>query len=173
MRYQVTVGDRRLDVDVDGARVTVDGVECHAELRSLPGTPLRQLVLDARSFVFLMERGERGAWVLEAAGDRFDVLVLDDWGLAALDGPTRSDLMEVIDDRAGTRSTIVTSQLPVEHWHAWIGDATVADAILDRLLSRSHRLELKGASLRPRKADSAPTADGEPIKPSAATGKSR
>ena len=66
MRYQVTVGDRRLDVDVDGARVTVDGVECHAELRSLPGTPLRQLVLDARSFVFLMESRERGAWVLEA-----------------------------------------------------------------------------------------------------------
>ena len=111
-----------------------------------------------------------------AALARTDVLVLDDWGLAALDGPTRSDLMEVIDDRAGTRSTIVTSQLPVEHWHAWIGDATVADAILDRLLSRSHRLELKGASLRPRKADSAPrapTADGEPTNPSAATGKSR
>ena len=87
-----------------------------------------------------------------AAVARTDVLVLDDWGLAALDGPTRSDLMEVIDDRAGTRSTIVTSQLPVEHWHAWIGDATVADAILDRLLSRSHRLVLKGESLRPRKA---------------------
>jgi DNA replication protein DnaC len=111
-----------------------------------------------------------------AALARTDVLVLDDWGLAALDGPTRSDLMEVIDDRAGTRSTIVTSQLPVEHWHAWIGDATVADAILDRLLSRSHRLVLKGESMRPRKAASAaiaPTADSAPIKPSAATGKSR
>ena len=108
-----------------------------------------------------------------AALARTDVLVLDDWGLAALDGPTRSDLMEVIDDRAGTRSTIVTSQLPVEHWHAWIGDATVADAILDRLLSRSHRLELKGESLRPRKAASATMAHSEPIKPSAAAGKSR
>ena len=51
--------------------------------------------------------------------------------------PRRSDLLEIIDDRAGTRATIVTSQLPVEHWHAWIGDATIADAILDRLLSRS------------------------------------
>ena len=60
--------------------------------------------------------------------------------------------MEVIDDRAGSRPTIVTSQLPVEHWHAWIGDATIADAILDRLLSRSHRLNLKGQSLRPGKA---------------------
>ena len=69
-----------------------------------------------------------------------------------MDGPTRADLMEVIDDRAGTRPTIVTSQLPVEHWHAWIGDATVADAILDRLLSRSHRLNLKGKSMRPSKA---------------------
>lgn len=111
-----------------------------------------------------------------AAVARTDVLVLDDWGLAALDGPTRSDLMELIDDRAGTRSTIVTSQLPVEHWHAWIGDATVADAILDRLLSRSHRLELTGESLRPRKAASAAiesTAHSEPTKPSAATGKSR
>jgi DNA replication protein DnaC len=80
------------------------------------------------------------------------VLLLDDWGLAALDGSTRADLMEVIDDRAGSRPTIVTSQLPVEHWHAWIGDATIADAILDRLLSRSHRLNLKGQSLRPGKA---------------------
>lgn len=86
-----------------------------------------------------------------AALARTDVLLLDDWGLAALDGPTRSDLMEVIDDRAGTRATIITSQLPVEHWHAWIGDATIADAILDRLLSRSHRLALKGKSMRPRK----------------------
>lgn len=83
-----------------------------------------------------------------AAVARTDVLLLDDWALAAMDGPTRSDLMEVIDDRAGSRATIITSQLPVEHWHAWIGDATIADAILDRLLSRSHRLALKGKSLR-------------------------
>ncbi len=83
-----------------------------------------------------------------AAVARTDVLLLDDWALAAMDGPTRADLMEVIDDRASTRATIITSQLPVEHWHAWIGDATIADAILDRLLSRSHRLVLKGKSLR-------------------------
>ena len=104
-----------------------------------------------------MLRGNGGFSRWLAALARTDVLVLDDWGLASLDGPTRSDLMEIIDDRAGTRSTIVTSQLPVEHWHAWIGDATVADAILDRLLSRSHRLELKGESLRPRKAVNAAT----------------
>jgi len=88
------------------------------------------------------------------------VLLLDDWALAAMDGPTRADLMEVIDDRAGTRATIITSQLPVEHWHAWIGDATIADAILDRLLSRSHRLALKGKSLRPQRPGVATAATG-------------
>jgi DNA replication protein DnaC len=102
-----------------------------------------------------------------AAVARTDVLVLDDWGMSALDGPTRSDLMEIIDDRAGTRATIVTSQLPVEHWHAWIGDATIADAILDRLLSRSHRLALKGKSMRPAKA-SGSAVTGDP--PSGPTG---
>jgi DNA replication protein DnaC len=98
-----------------------------------------------------------------AALARTDVLVLDDWGMTALDAPTRADLMEIIDDRAGTRATIVTSQLPVEHWHAWIGEATIADAILDRLLSRSHRLALKGKSLRPRKAPGSVSADDAPI----------
>ena len=75
---------------------------------------------------------------------------------------TRSDLLEIIDDRAGTRATIVTSQLPVEHWHAWIGDATIADAILDRLLSRSQRLALKGKSLRPGKQPSS-TLPADPV----------
>lgn len=90
--------------------------------------------------------GGFGRWL--AAVARTDVLLLDDWGLAALDGPTRADLMEVIDDRAGVRPTIVTSQLPVEHWRSWIGNSTIADAMLDRLLARSHRLNLKGQSLR-------------------------
>ena len=99
---------------------------------------------------------------------RTDVLVLDDWGMVALDALTRSDLMEIIDDRAGTRATIVTSPLPVEHWHAWIGDATIADAILDRLLSPSHRLALKGKSLRPSKAGN--SLDGGDAPPSKPTG---
>ena len=83
--------------------------------------------------------------------DRFakvDVLVLDDWGLATIPPASRHDLLEVIDDRTGTRSTIVTSQLPVKLWHDHIGDPTVADAILDRLLNSAHRLELKGPSRR-------------------------
>ncbi len=128
----------------------------------------------AEELRILHGNGGFSRWLAMVA--RADVLVLDDWGLAALDGPTRSDLMELIDDRAGTRATIVTSQLPVEHWHAWIGDATVADAILDRLLSRSHRLVLKGESLRPRKPGStavASTAQTQSIKPTDATGKLR
>jgi DNA replication protein DnaC len=115
----------------------------------------------AEDLRILHGNGGFARWLAGVA--RTDVLVLDDWGMAALDGPTRSDLMEIIDDRAGTRPTLVTSQLPIEHWHAWIGDATVADAILDRLLSRSHRLALKGKSLRPGKASGAGDADDAPV----------
>ena len=79
---------------------------------------------------------------------RTDVLILDDWALAPLEPAARADLLEIIDDRAGTRATILTTQLPVEHWHSWIGDPTIADAILDRLLAREHRITLKGESLR-------------------------
>ena len=68
--------------------------------------------------------------------------------MGAIDATTRSDLLEIIDDRAAQRATIITSQLPVEHWHAWIGDATIADAILDRIMQRHHRITLMGDSLR-------------------------
>jgi DNA replication protein DnaC len=77
-----------------------------------------------------------------------EVLVLDDWGVSALDPATRSDLLEIIDDRAANKATIITTQLPVDHWHAWIGDETVADAILDRVMQRVHRINLGGDSLR-------------------------
>lgn len=78
---------------------------------------------------------------------RTDVLLLDDWGMTPLDQAGRHDLLEVIDDRS-TRSTIITSQLPIKHWHAWLNDPTVADDILDRLIHRAHRIGLKGESLR-------------------------
>lgn len=77
-----------------------------------------------------------------------DVLLLDDWGMSALDSQTRGDLLEIIDDRAGQRATIITSQLPIEHWHEWIGDATIADAMLDRLMQSHHRFTLTGDSMR-------------------------
>lgn len=83
---------------------------------------------------------------------RIDTLVIDDWGLAVLDDVHRRDLLEVLDDRHGARSTIVTSQLPVEHWHAAIGNATLADAILDRLVHNAHQLDLRGDSMRKKRA---------------------
>ncbi len=79
---------------------------------------------------------------------RTDVIVLDDWGLAKLTAPQRRDLLEVLDDRHDRRSTLITSQLPVEHWHKIIGDPTLADAILDRLVHNTYRIELKGESMR-------------------------
>lgn len=82
-----------------------------------------------------------------------DVLLIDDWGLAPPSAAERSDLLEVLDDRVGTRSTVITSQLPIEHWHEYLGEPTLADAILDRILHSSHRLTLAGESMRkPRKA---------------------
>ena len=83
-----------------------------------------------------------------------DVLILDDWGLAALGDEERRDLMEIIEARSGRRSTIVTSQLPVKKWHDQIGDPTIADSILDRLIHNAHRIELKGhQSLRKKRTD--------------------
>ena len=90
--------------------------------------------------------GVFGKWLLALA--RTDVLILDDWGIRAIDSATRSDLLEIIDDRAGHKASIITSQLPIDHWHAWIGDATIADAILDRILQRHHRFTLTGESKR-------------------------
>lgn len=80
------------------------------------------------------------------------VLILDDLGLAPLTDYERRDLLEVIEDRHGIASTIVTSQLPVEHWHEMIGDPTIADALLDRLIHNAHRIELKGESMRKRRS---------------------
>jgi DNA replication protein DnaC len=79
---------------------------------------------------------------------RVQLLILDDWGLVPLTAEQRRDLLEVMDDRHERGSTIVTSQLPVEHWHEIIGSPTIADAILDRLVHNAHRLTLKGESMR-------------------------
>jgi DNA replication protein DnaC len=79
---------------------------------------------------------------------RVDVLIIDDFALAPLDAHQRQDLLEVLEDRTGTRSSVVTSQLPVAKWHAHLDDPTLADAICDRLLHNAHRLVLKGPSRR-------------------------
>lgn len=81
---------------------------------------------------------------------KVDVLLLDDWGLALLDDQRRRDLLEILDERYQVRSTLITSQLPVKHWHESIGDPTLADAILDRVVHQAHMLTLDGESLRKR-----------------------
>ena len=77
-----------------------------------------------------------------------ELLILDDFGLEPLKQTQRNDLLEIMDDRYGHHSTLVSSQLPSSEWHASIGDATLADAILDRLMHNAHRIELKGTSMR-------------------------
>ena len=81
-----------------------------------------------------------------------DLLVLDDWGLSPLTEGQRRDLLEIVEDRHNLKSTMITSQMPVEHWHELIGDPTLADAILDRLIHNAHRVPLKGESLRKKQA---------------------
>ena len=76
------------------------------------------------------------------------LLLMVDWGVAPPSAKERSDLLEVLDDRVAARSTVITSQLPIEHWHEYLGDPTLADAILDRLLHSSHKLALTGESMR-------------------------
>jgi DNA replication protein DnaC len=97
-------------------------------------------------------RGDgRYARLLKTLG-RADLLILDDWGLSVLTAPERRDLLEILEDRHGRASTIVTSQVPVDTWHEVIADPTLADAILDRLVHNAHRLQLAGESMRKRNA---------------------
>ena len=86
---------------------------------------------------------------------RFDLLVLDDWGLAPMNDAGRRDLLEILDDRYDRRATLVASQLPVENWHQALADPTLADAILDRLIHNAHRIPLHGESMRKQRADAA------------------
>ncbi|WP_445570916.1 IS21-like element ISPsy14 family helper ATPase IstB [Pseudomonas sp. E102] len=87
---------------------------------------------------------------LMAGYAKTDLLILDDWGLAPFTAAQRRDMLELLDDRYGSRSTLVTSQMPVDKWHALIGDPTLGDAILDRLVHNAYRIELKGESMRRR-----------------------
>lgn len=96
---------------------------------------------------------------------RADVLILDDWGLTPFAGDQDRDLLEVMEDRHGSRSTIITSQLPIESWHQLMPNPTVADAILDRLVHNSYRINLTGESmrkLRGKKPDAEPLGDSVP-----------
>lgn len=84
---------------------------------------------------------------------KMDLLIIDDWGLSVLTNQERTDMLETLEDRHGIHSTIITSQLPIEHWHETIGNPTLADAILDRLIHNAHKIQLKGGSMRKMKTD--------------------
>ncbi len=77
-----------------------------------------------------------------------DLLIIDDWGLSPFDDHGRRDILEILEDRHNIRSTVITSELPVPHWHEVIGDPTLADAILDRLVHNAYKINLKGDSMR-------------------------
>jgi DNA replication protein DnaC len=95
-----------------------------------------------------LARGDgRYAHIQRALGG-VQLLILDDWGLQPLDGVARHDLLEILEERYGRRSTIITSQIPVDKWHELISDPTYADAILDRIVHNAHRINLTGHSLR-------------------------
>lgn len=83
---------------------------------------------------------------------KFALLVIDDWGIPNLTADDRERLLEVLDDRGGVRATLIAAQLPIEQWHAYIGDQTLADAICDRLVHGAHRVVLAGESMRKRRA---------------------
>ena len=85
--------------------------------------------------------------------NRIDVLVIDDWVMAPMAEAERRDFWEIAEDRYQTRSMILTSQLPVSRWHEQIGDPTLADGILDRLVHNAHRIEMRGDSMRKKKGE--------------------
>lgn len=96
-----------------------------------------------------------GSYIKEIAKiERQNLLILDDFGIQPFDAQSRAALMEIIEDRHGKTSIIITSQVPVSKWHEVIGEKTVADAILDRIIHEAHRLELKGESLRKKQQNS-------------------
>lgn len=98
-----------------------------------------------------------GSYIKEVARiERQQLLIVDDFGLQPLDAATRTALLELIEDRHGKSALIITSQVPVSGWHAIIGEQTIADAILDRIVHAAHRIELKGESMRKKRMTPAP-----------------
>lgn len=98
-------------------------------------------------------RGDGSLLKLRAELAKTNLLILDDWGMpSSLTARNRQDLMELVEDRTDNGATLITSQLPVDNWHEYIGEPTIADAILDRLIHKAHRIELRGESMRKQQA---------------------
>jgi hypothetical protein len=158
MRQTHAAGERLfVDYAGDGVPVVIDRLT--GEIRM---AQIFAAVLGASSFTFAwasldadaprldlaLARGDgRHPRILRSLG-RTDLLILDDWGLEPLDAAARHDLLEILEERYGRRSTIVTSQIPLNRWHEIIGDPTYANAILDRLVHNAHRIELAGEGMR-------------------------
>lgn len=100
-----------------------------------------------------LARGD-GSWPrLLSRWAKTDVLIIDDWGIIPLVTQSRSDLLEIIEDRHGERSTVIAAQLPLTEWHKYIGDPAIADATLDRIVHNAHHIKLKGESIRKKRSD--------------------
>ena len=105
----------------------------------------------SKLFAMLKMAKADGSYIREIARiEKTDLLILDDFGMQPLDSHNRSALIEIIEDRHGKRSTIITAQLPILQWHDVIGEKTIADAVLDRIVHNAHRIEMIGDSLRKR-----------------------
>lgn len=103
----------------------------------------------SKLFAMLKMARADGSYIRETARiEKMDLLILDDFGMQPLDSHNRSALIEIIEDRHGKRSTIIAAQLPVGQWHDVIGEKTIADAVLDRIVHNAHRIEMTGESLR-------------------------
>lgn len=112
------------------------------------GFSARYFRLPRLCFELTLARADGSYLKLLAGLAKADLLILDDWGISPFEGQAQHDLLEVIDDRAQTRSTLVASQVPPGEWHQIFTDPTVADAVLDRLLHNAVRIDLKGGSMR-------------------------
>jgi DNA replication protein DnaC len=113
------------------------------------GYPVRYFRLPRLLELLRIARGDGTYLRLMKAWAKIDLLILDDWGLEPPSATDCKDLLEILDDRYDARSTLITSQLPIEHWHTYLGsNPTIADAILDRLLHNAHKILLKGESMR-------------------------
>lgn len=93
-------------------------------------------------------RGDGSLPKLRATIAKAKLLILDDWGLSALSTRNRQDLLEIVDDHTGTASIAITSQLPIAQWHGYLGELTIADAVMDRLVHGAHFVEIAGESMR-------------------------
>ena len=108
----------------------------------------RQCLSESRPPVSVQWLRDAAVALARVGGGDIDVLVIDDWLRAPLSEPERRDFREICEDRYQVRSTILTSQLPVSRWHEQVGDPTLADGILDRLVHNAHRIEMRGDSMR-------------------------